>query len=165
MSPELDPERVLRLGRELALAGRTLATAESCTAGALAALLTEAPGASAWYLGGVVCYDDGLKVRLGGVSEQTLVEHGAVSAAVARELAIGIRNRTGASCGIGITGIAGPGGAVPGKPVGTVHLALADAGELLTRHHVFDGDRQAVREATLIAALELLGELAAPGSP
>jgi len=135
---------------------RTLATAESCTAGMLAAAITTVPGSSTWYRGGLVVYTDDLKVDLAGVNADSLVTHGAVSESVARELALGARIRCGADYGLGVTGIAGPGGGTAAKPVGLVHLALAD--ERQTRHWQlhFRGDRDQVRRCTVTAALDAL---------
>jgi len=98
-----------------------VATAESCTAGLLGARLTEVPGSSAWYRGGLIVYDDRLKQSLAGVAADTLQRHGAVSECVARELAAGARRRCEADIGVGITGVAGPGGGNEEKPVGLVH--------------------------------------------
>ncbi len=105
------------------LAGRTIATAESCTGGLMAGRLTDRAGSSAYVLGGVVVYSNEAKVALAGVPEELIVAHGAVSPEVARALADGARSRYGADLGIGITGIAGPGGGQPEKPVGTVCIA------------------------------------------
>src|SRR6185369_2523772 len=121
--------------------GETVATAESCTAGLLAAALTDVPGSSAWYRGGIVVYADDLKVALLGVPEAMLREHGAVSEPVAVAMARGARERAGATYGIGITGIAGPGGGTGEKPVGLVHLAVAGSGGETEGRHVFSGGR------------------------
>jgi len=113
------------IGALLTERGETVATAESCTAGRIAADFTSVPGASAWYVGGAVVYANSEKVRQCGVDAAVLEESGAVSEPVARALAEGIRTRTGATWGLGITGIAGPSGGTPEKPVGTVHIAVA----------------------------------------
>lgn len=144
------------VGRKLVRGGRTVATAESCTAGMLAAALTREPGSTAWFRGGLVVYADDLKLRLAGVRPETLAGHGAVSAEVARELACAARERCGADYGVGITGIAGPGGATPGKPVGLVHLALADERDVVERTLQQFGDRGLVRRRTVVAALDLI---------
>jgi competence/damage-inducible protein CinA-like protein len=107
------------------LAGRTIAVAESCTGGLMAGRLTDRAGSSAYVLGGAVVYSNAAKVALAGVPAELIERHGAVSPEVARALADGARERFGAQIGVGITGIAGPGGAVPGKPVGTVCLSVA----------------------------------------
>jgi nicotinamide-nucleotide amidase len=146
---EVDGELLVRLGA-------TVATAESCTAGLVAATLTAVPGSSSWYRGGLVVYSDDLKRKLAGVSDASLEQHGAVSEEVARELARGARERCAADYGIGITGIAGPGGGSEEKPVGLVHSALAD--ENGTRHWriLHFGDRELVRQRSVTAALDRL---------
>ncbi|MFN7145671.1 MAG: CinA family nicotinamide mononucleotide deamidase-related protein, partial [Myxococcota bacterium] len=113
------------VGQHLRRRGETIATAESCTAGRIAAALGAIPGASDYLLGGAVVYANAEKVRQCGVDPDVIAAHGAVSEPVARALAEGIRARVGATWGIGVTGIAGPTGGTPEKPVGTVHLAVA----------------------------------------
>ena len=144
------------VGRLLADSGRTVASAESCTGGLLGGALTAVPGSSAWYRGGCIVYSDPLKRSLAGVGERTLAEHGAVSREVAEELARGVRERCAADLGIGITGIAGPGGGSEEKPVGLVHLALADSAATLHRELRLIGDREAVRARTVTVALDQL---------
>lgn len=144
------------VGQLLARAGKSLATAESCTAGMLGAAITAVSGSSAWYRGGFVTYSNELKCSLGGVRAETLEAHGAVSEAVARELARTARNRCDADFGLGITGIAGPGGGTPSKPVGRVHLALQDGPESLHWQHDFGGDRDTVRRRAVATALDRL---------
>jgi competence/damage-inducible protein CinA-like protein len=144
------------VGRALTAAGLSVATAESCTAGLLAAALTEVPGSSAWFRGGVVPYADDLKPVLADVPVEVVARSGAVSEDVARALAEGVRRRTGASLGVGITGIAGPGGGSADKPVGLVHVAIA--GPARTDHwrllHV--GDRALIRRRSVSFALDRL---------
>ncbi len=143
-----------RLGAALASPPRTLAAAESCTGGLFGGAVTDVPGASAWFLGGVVAYSNASKVRDLGVPPALIDAHGAVSEEVALAMAEGAATRFGADIGVGITGIAGPGGAVPGKPVGTVCVAVA-AGEVrLSNRHLLPGDREAVREQSVVRALE-----------
>ena len=138
-------------------AGLTLVTAESCTGGLIAAALTAIPGSSASILGGFVTYSNAMKTAQLGVPEQVLATVGAVSEAVARLMAEGALTRSGADLAIACTGIAGPGGATPGKPVGLVHLAAVRAGRpTLHLARVFSGDRDAVRAGTVDAALALL---------
>jgi nicotinamide-nucleotide amidase len=144
------------VGALLVARGETVATAESCTAGLLAAALTEVPGASAWYRGGLVVYSDDLKRSLAGVSEETLAAHGAVSAPVALELAAGARSRCAADHGVGVTGIAGPSGGTDAKPVGLVHMAVASPGVEREARFVFRGDRDLIRARAASAALDLL---------
>jgi PncC family amidohydrolase len=135
--------------------GWTLATAESCTGGLVGARLTGEPGSSAWYVGGVVAYSNELKTRLLGVSPALLAAHGAVSDPTAAAMAEGARTATGADCAVAITGIAGPGGGTPEKPVGTVFVAVATPGGASVRRHAFDGGREAVRDAAVRHALAL----------
>jgi nicotinamide-nucleotide amidase len=140
-----------------ASAGLRLATAESCTGGLIAGCLTEIAGSSSVVDRGYVVYDDRAKVEMLGVREATLAAHGAVSEPTAREMAQGALARSGCGLAIAVTGIAGPGGGTAGKPVGLVHVAVARRGasDLLHRRVVFDGDRGAVRLATVMAALQL----------
>ena len=139
--------------------GHTIATAESCTGGLLAARLTARPGSSAYVLGGVVAYADAAKERLLGVPAALVTEHGAVSPQVAAALADGARDRFGARIGVGITGIAGPGGGTADKPVGTVHLCVRAPDAVLERSLQLPGSRTAVRERSVTMAMHLLREL------
>jgi PncC family amidohydrolase len=134
----------------------SLATAESSTGGLLAHRITNAPGSSAYYLGGFVAYANEAKEALLGVRRETLIAFGAVSEAVAREMARGVRRCLGADVGISVTGIAGPGGGTPEKPVGLAYVALSAPGADLCERHVWQGDRLANKEQTAEAALRLL---------
>jgi nicotinamide-nucleotide amidase len=118
--------------------------------------LTSVPGSSAWFRGGYVVYADDLKRELAGVASRTLAEHGAVSAEIARELARGAARGCSADFGLGVTGIAGPGGGSASKPVGLVHLALAAAEEIVPRELRLPGDRESIRARAVTAALDLL---------
>ena len=138
---------------------RTIATAESCTGGLLAARLTERPGSSAYVLGGLVVYDNEAKVRLAGVEPALLERTGAVSEEVAEALAEGARKALGADIGVGITGIAGPDGGTPDKPVGTVCLSVCSAGARLTRRVHLPGSRADVRDRTTTVAMHLVRRL------
>jgi len=140
--------------------GHRLATAESCTGGLLSTMLTGVPGASEVFPGGVVAYSNESKENLLGVPREMLVEHGAVSEPVARAMAEGARSRFGCQWGIGITGIAGPGGGSPEKPVGLVHWAVAGPGKTVHRRRVFPGSRSFVRRWAANAALDLLRRMA-----
>ena len=144
------------VGLYLMMRGATLAVAESCTGGLVAERLTNVPGSSHYFVGGVVCYSEKLKAKLVGVSPALMRRRGEVSAEVAEALAKGVRRRAGAVLGLGVTGIAGPTGGTPDKPVGTVHLALADAHRVKTEKHRFLGDRERVRWQASQAALELV---------
>jgi nicotinamide-nucleotide amidase len=147
--PEVVLER-LRLRRE------TLAVAESCTGGLLSAHLTDVPGASEVFLGGVVSYSNDAKEHLIDVPHEMLVKHGAVSEEVARAMAEGVRARFGSDWGAGITGIAGPTGGTEEKPVGLVHWAVAGPDGVSAKDHVFLGDRSIIRVWSLNATLDLL---------
>ena len=136
--------------------GQTLAAAESCTGGLVSAHLTDVPGASQVFLGGVVSYSNEAKEQMIDVPHETLVAHGAVSEEVARAMASGVRSRFGADWGVSITGIAGPTGGTDEKPVGLVHFAVAGPREVMARHRVFLGDRSIVREWSMNAVLDLL---------
>jgi nicotinamide-nucleotide amidase len=144
------------VAREMALHHATLATAESCTGGLLAERLTRVPGSSSYFLGGVVCYSNDLKTAWTDVPAELIESKGAVSAEVAQALAQGIRRRIGATLGIGITGIAGPSGGSPEKPVGLVYIALADANGSRDRSIRFPGDRERIRWHASQAALDML---------
>jgi nicotinamide-nucleotide amidase len=145
------------IGDLLRLEQKTLALAESCTGGLLAGRLTEVAGSSDYFLGSAVTYANAAKADLVGVSASTLERFGAVSEETAREMALGARRRFGASVGLSITGIAGPGGGTPEKPVGTVHYALDDAdGIRLHRKLLVPGDRALVRRWSTSSALSML---------
>ena len=137
---------------------QTLATAESCTGGLVGAALTGLPGSSAWYLGGVVAYANELKIRLLGVPAEILAAHGAVSLETARAMAAGARAATGADFAVAITGIAGPSGGTPEKPVGLVYIGVAAPHGTATFKHHFSGSRAEIRQAATEAALRHLLE-------
>ncbi|RBY80822.1 competence/damage-inducible protein A [Geodermatophilus sp. TF02-6] len=143
----------------------TIATAESCTGGLLVARLTERAGSSAWVLGGVASYANSAKEALAGVPADVLAEHGAVSTPVAAALAEGARERFGADVGVGITGIAGPGGGTPDKPVGTVHLCAVGPDGRQPRSVVLPGSRSAVRHRSVTLAMHMLRQLLLGGPP
>jgi nicotinamide-nucleotide amidase len=144
------------VGQLLKMRGHTLATAESCTGGLLAGRITEVPGSSEYFLEGVVSYSNEAKVDLLGVPKELIEAHGAVSEEVAAAMAQGIRKRAGSTFGIGVTGIAGPGGGSEEKPVGLVYIALADDSQTTTRKFIFPGDRQFIRTLSVNAALDMV---------
>jgi nicotinamide-nucleotide amidase len=144
------------VAEELTARGWTLAIAESCTGGLLGARLTARAGSSAYVLGSIVAYADSTKTALLGVPASVIEAHGAVSAEVAQALAEGARTALGADVGVGVTGIAGPGGGTPDKPVGTVHLAVVTPQGGRCRELLLPGDREAVRRRTVVTALHEL---------
>jgi nicotinamide-nucleotide amidase len=146
------------MGERLAARNETVACAESCTGGLLMQLLTEVGGSSRWISGGLVTYSYELKTSLLGVSKELLEKQGAVSEAVARQMAEGARARTGATWTLAITGIAGPGGGTVDKPVGTVWLALCGPRGTVARLSKYRGDRGQVRMQSAFGALQLLRE-------
>jgi nicotinamide-nucleotide amidase len=140
----------------LGLRQATIAVAESCTGGMLAERITSVPGSSRSFLGGAVVYSDELKTAFANVPPELIAQHGAVSAEVAQALAAGIRLRTGATLGVGVTGIAGPTGGTESKPVGRVHIAVSDAQKTESVERTFRGDRTRIRQWTTQQALDLV---------
>ncbi len=136
----------------------TIATAESCTGGLIGAALTDVPGASAAYRGGVIAYANEVKIALLGVDAEVLAQHGAVSSPVAAQMAWGARRATGADVAVSTTGIAGPGGGTPNKPVGTVWVGIATAAGEETHLLSLDpnASRDEIRRAAVERALELV---------
>jgi nicotinamide-nucleotide amidase len=164
--PPTDDE-LLALARQVGDACRTrvvtIGTAESCTGGLVAHLLTEIPGSSAYVRGGLVTYANEAKIALTEVPPATLEAHGAVSAQVAVAMAEGARRRLDVDLAVAITGIAGPDGGTPAKPVGLTYVAIADADGDAVRRFVWDGDRTANKRASAAAALEMMAERLANG--
>lgn len=152
-----------KVGHVLVDSKRRLVTAESCTGGWVAKALTDVPGSSAWFLGGVVSYDNRLKQSLLGVAEETLAIHGAVSDATVREMALGALERLGGDLALAVSGIAGPDGGQLGKPVGTVWFGWAwrhgQAVHHRTRLKILEGGREEVRRRSVITALNGVLEL------
>ncbi len=134
----------------------TIAVAESCTGGMLAERLTNVPGSSSYFLGGIVCYSNELKTSLVGVPKETIETKGAVSSEVALAMAEGIRKCAGAKIGVGTTGIAGPAGGTPEKPVGLVHIGLADERGATEKAFRFPGDRDRIRHFATQTALDMV---------
>ena len=147
---------MLALADRLRARGAMLATAESCTGGLIAAACTAVAGSSDWFERGFVTYSNAAKTELLGVPAALIAAHGAVSEPVARAMVQGALRQSHATLAVAVTGIAGPGGAVPGKPVGTVWLAWGTAAGVQTELLQLPGDRSAVREATVAAALARL---------
>jgi PncC family amidohydrolase len=143
-------------GKLLTAQGLTLALAESCTGGLVGHLLTEVPGSSVYLRGVIVAYTNEVKEQLLGVRHGTLDAHGAVSAETALEMAQGARRVLGADVGLSVTGIAGPGGGMPGKPVGLVYVALAARDGERCERHVWEGDRSGNKMLSAQAVLDLL---------
>ena len=138
--------------------GMTLSTAESCTGGLVGHILTEIPGSSDYYVGGIVTYSDRLKESELGVDPQVLAQHGAVSAQTAIAMAEGARQRHGASLAVSVTGIAGPSGGSDAKPVGMTYVAVADEAGHDVRRHMWNADRHVNKILSARAALELVAE-------
>ncbi|MFP5467771.1 MAG: CinA family protein [Gammaproteobacteria bacterium] len=155
MSDEADvPEVVFSLATALRERGWRMATAESCTGGLIAGACTEISGSSDWFDRGFITYSNQAKTEMLGVPGELLVRHGAVSAEVACAMAVGARQRSGVDCAVAVTGIAGPTGGSDTKPVGTVWLAWATPHGTGAGIQRFSGNRHAVRQATVIAALQ-----------
>jgi nicotinamide-nucleotide amidase len=154
MNTDALSEKLVRLCRTKNL---TVATAESCTGGMIAAAITSVPGSSAVLDRGFVTYSNAAKTELLGVPADLIDSVGAVSEAVARLMAQGAKQRAGVDLAVSVTGVAGPDGGSPEKPVGTVWFGLAAAdGQVFTHHRLFPGDRQAIRTASTLFALQLL---------
>lgn len=153
---EEDEDLAAVVGRMLAERNQTLATAESCTGGLIGHQLTEIPGSSKYYLGGLVVYSNDAKVKFCGVPEAMLAAHGAVSPQVAEALAMGVRERFSSDYGIGVTGVAGPGGGTEDKPVGLVYIAVADKNGCEVLKSNWPADRSSIKIRSAKSALNLL---------
>lgn len=148
------------LGNTLEKNAQKVSAAESCTGGGVCEAITRIPGSSCWFEHGFVTYSNGAKSQLLGVDDGLLAREGAVSQAAVEQMAKGALRQSGADIAVGISGIAGPDGGTADKPVGTVWFAWAsNTGEAFAEKHVFSGDRQAVREQSVIAALQGLIKL------
>ena len=153
-----------RLGAALRARSWTLAAAESCTGGWIAKAVTDIAGSSAWFVAGYVVYSNDAKVRMLGVPPESIAEHGAVSEQVVVALAEHARRDSGADLAVAVSGIAGPGGGTPDKPVGTVWFAWAGPDGTRAGRRRFDGDRESVRRQSVAFALRELIAIAAPPS-
>lgn len=149
---------ISRLADALRERGLTCATAESCTGGLIGAKLTAVPGSSEWYAGGVISYANSVKIGLLGVPEEDITAFGAVSEPVVRAMALGACRATGADASCSVSGVAGPGGGTPEKPVGTVWIGWCLHGQTRARRFQFSGDRTSIREQTAQEALRGLLE-------
>ena len=145
----MSPEEVIAAAKA---AGKTIAVAESCTGGLIGGALTRVPGSSTVFLGGIISYANSAKTKLLGVPKDIVSKHGAVSEDVAIRMAIGARDALGSDISVAVTGVAGPGGGTDAKPVGLVWIGVAGLTAAAHRHH-FEGDRDAVRAATVEVAL------------
>jgi nicotinamide-nucleotide amidase len=163
--------RLLELANEVArralAAKRHLVTAESCTGGWIAKVMTDLAESSHWFERGYVTYSNEAKMQDLGVSKETLAAHGAVSEATVREMALGALHATGADIAVAVSGIAGPSGGTADKPVGTVWFAVvaSPGGAVESRRQLFPGDREAVRRSSVAYALELILQHALPKVP
>ncbi len=142
----------------LTMARKTLAVAESCTGGLISHLLTNIPGSSAYYVLGVIAYDNAAKTRILGVPSALFQKHGAVSGPVAKAMALGARKILKTDYGLAVTGIAGPGGATPGKPKGLVFIALSGPRNTVVKKFLFKGRRLAVKQQAAQTALKMLAK-------
>lgn len=147
------------VGQMLCAKGYTISCAESCTGGLLTSTLTDVPGSSAYVMGSVVSYSNDVKSRILHVAEETLAAHGAVSPETARAMAEGVRNLMQTDVGVGITGIAGPGGGSPEKPVGLVYVAVSTLGKTSVEKNVFSGVRAEIKRAAVNKALAMVQEM------
>lgn len=154
MADEAIEQLAARAGARLKAAGARLAAAESCTGGWIAQAMTSVAGSSEWFERGFVTYSNDAKMEMLGVSAATLEAHGAVSEATAREMAAGALARSRASVAISVTGVAGPGGGSPAKPVGMVCFGRADARGVRSETRHFSGNRESVRRQSVLHALE-----------
>ena len=145
---------VEQLADNLRARNKRISTAESCTGGLIAKSLTDLAGSSDWFDRGFVTYSNASKSEMLGVAAETIESHGAVSEPVARAMATGVLQHSAADYAVAVTGVAGPGGGTVEKPVGTVWIAVASSTVREARLYLFDGDRSAVRDATLLAALQ-----------
>ncbi|HEK1010082.1 TPA: nicotinamide-nucleotide amidohydrolase family protein [Pseudomonas putida] len=157
----MDPITALstRLGEHLRRLNAQVTTAESCTGGGIAEAITRVPGSSAWFEAGYVTYSNAQKTRQLGVLEPLFSQVGAVSQEVVEAMARGAQRASGARFAVAVSGVAGPDGGSAAKPVGTVWLAWADGEHLWSERRHFEGDREAVRRQTVIAALDGLLQL------
>lgn len=156
MMPRSEAEQLIEALRSK---GLRMSAAESCTGGMIGCMMTSVPGSSDVFLGSAVTYSNDAKERILGVKHQTLMDHGAVSMETASEMAKGSIDAYESDVAVSVTGIAGPGGATPEKPVGLVYIAVADGPRVVVTKNIFQGDRQSIRNQTAVEAIKLLIEL------
>ena len=159
MTAQLTAQLTSQLAQLLPARGLMLCTAESCTGGLIAAACTDRAGSSVWFERGFVSYSNASKTDLLGVPDDLIARHGAVSQEVARAMAAGALAHSQAQLAVAVTGVAGPGGGSADKPVGTVWMAWAMGSQVRTECHFFEGNREAVRQATVVHALQGLIEM------
>lgn len=147
------------VGQALRAKKKTLAVAESCTGGRLGDMITEVPGSSDYFLGGIISYSNDAKVNLLGVDRETLRQKGAVTEEVALQMAAGTRRALGADIGVGVTGVAGPGGGTATKPVGLVYIAVSSGEASVCRRNLFKGSRSSIKKQSAERALLMLKDL------
>ncbi len=146
-------DAAILLGKALLKKGRTVSTAESCTGGMIGAVLTAVPGASMWFRGGVIAYNNTIKISHLNVPEDTIQKHGAVSEQTVAAMAQSVAQRFGTECSIAVSGIAGPDGGTKEKPVGLVYIGIYSGGKTTVFRDVFSGDREMVREQAAEAGI------------
>ena len=152
------------VGELLTSQKKTIACAESCTGGLLTSRLTDIPGSSAYVVGSVVCYTNRIKEQVVGVQPATIAAHTEVSAETAQEMAAGIRQRIATDIGVGITGLAGPGGGTAGQPVGLVYIAVAGAYGTIVREYHFRGSRKEIKQQSAESALQMIHDYLSGGT-
>lgn len=145
-----------RIGRMLSKKNFSLSVCESCTGGMLGSIITEIPGSSEYFKGGIIAYSNELKKKIIGVKNKTLKNFGAVSRETAKEMALGLKKLTHSDIGISITGIAGPGGGTKDKPVGLVYIGVILNKKIMVEKNIFTGSRQQIRKKACEKALKLL---------
>lgn len=150
------PDQIKKLGQALEEQEMLLGTAESCTGGFIGHLLTNQPGSSGWYAGGVVVYSNALKMNLLKVQEKIIQEKGAVSRECVMAMAAGVSELTGADAALAVSGIAGPGGGTPDKPVGTVFIAWKLPDKIWAAKKIFAGNRLEIKFQTAVSAINIL---------
>lgn len=148
-----------KIGRLLSKKNLTLSICESCTGGMLGSIITEIPGSSKYFKGGIIAYSNEIKSKIIGVKNKTLKNFGAVSSQTAKEMALGLKRLTNSDIGISITGIAGPGGATKTKPVGLVYIGVIFKEKIKIKKNIFAGNRQQIRKKACEKALVLISKM------